>query len=816
MMPMPAAMSVSTDSVQSALRISEAVAADSGQASRKFMISVGLIDFKDLAAFCTRACTGNTETSVDRTFWFSWIILEKTFQSDEFTAGTEPQKIRDIIRVRCSEDAMMKIACDEASLRIFLCTQGNVIAAVSIPLLQPTVVKEAANFPLSMAAWHDLERSLGPNETRFNKPAIKIGVTISYDQEGTAGHVICTKAAPTVPRRFSSSPLLVEYNALQDSSEHRSDPEVLMVVDNCAVVSFSENIDGKKNLAGRRVRRSRNRNQDELCETSSEDAGESYGETDNDGLNNSEEDDYTRHYRLSVEVKSIGGLRRAANASIHFTYPFFGAGGPVRTHPVWLPANSEGRVDGAVASYDCCMSRNRIRDLLAEHPLKISAVSRTHLGSANIGEVSVDLFGLLESKPHSYRCAMSSKAFKTTEEYISHRQSLLALRSLGQIDRVPAKDPITVWADDSFLPLTVDKRKSSDMAFLGGRLRVVVIIEEIGIVGAQIATSVKPGYKMHNGALYVVKDSQPEIEMLPSASPSVDETVEMPPQPSDRVGLTESERVLLDKLRGEWETFRMASEVQWRNSLRDREAQMRSKLEAETSRSLADRADDLRRAQEEAGRLEVRLRGAIEEAERQRNQLKLREEQMQMNLAQRTSELQLLQRRVKDEAKARIDAEVLKSSGLLSQVNSQKQQIEKYEKRVKDVEKEFESFRAYSRGTPESVLREEVARVRAQLGESRAEVERERRIKSEADLEKEHFRAQMHRLAIALKRERERSSASARQDLDQLRLEFLAREERCDSMHSINELTYCTRISHSCLLADCILSITALQTTDMY
>ena len=68
-------------------------------------------------------------------------------------------------------------------------------------------------------------------------------------------------------------------------------------------------------------------------------------------------------------------------------------------------------------------------------------------------------------------------------------------------------------------------------------------------------------------------------------------------------------------------------------------------------------------------------------------------------------------------------------------------------------------------GTPESLLREEVARLRAQLGECRGEVERERRIRSEAELEKEHFRAQMHRLAMALKRERERSAASARQDL---------------------------------------------------
>ena len=36
----------------------------------------------------------------------------------------------------------------------------------------------------------------------------------------------------------------------------------------------------------------------------------------------------------------------------------------------------------------------------------------------------------------------------------------------------------------------------------------------------------------------------------------------------------------------------------------------------------------------------------------------------------------------------------------------------------------------------------------------------------------------MSRVARALKRERERSSANSRQELEQLRLEFLAREER--------------------------------------
>lgn len=151
---------------------------------------------------------------------------------------------------------------------------------------------------------------------------------------------------------------------------------------------------------------------------------------------------------------------------------------------------------------------------------------------------------------------------------------------------------------------------------------------------------------------------------------------------------------------------------------------------------------------------------------------------MNLRLAQKTSELQMLQKRVRDEAKARVDSEKHRGDSLASQVATLTSERDRLELRAKNCEKEYEAYRSSVRAMPESLLREEVAKVKAQLAESRAETERERRIRSETELEKEHFRSQMHRLALALKREREKSSTLARQELEQLRLEFLAREER--------------------------------------
>ena len=65
------------------------------------------------------------------------------------------------------------------------------------------------------------------------------------------------------------------------------------------------------------------------------------------------------------------------------------------------------------------------------------------------------------------------------------------------------------------------------------------------------------------------------------------------------------------------------------------------------------------------------------------------------------------------------------------------------------------------------------------------------------EVDKENFRMTTNRVAAALKRERERSSVVARQELEQLRLEFLAREERYVLDGDRSELLRIRRELHS-------------------
>ncbi len=110
------------------------------------------------------------------------------------------------------------------------------------------------------------------------------------------------------------------------------------------------------------------------------------------------------------------------------------------------------------------------------------------------------------------------------------------------------------------------------------------------------------------------------------------------------------------------------------------------------------------------------MKGAIDAAERQKNQLTLKEEQMHMKLAQKTSELQLLQRRVREEAKSQIETEKHKADSLAQQLAATQESLKVAERRTKIAEDDFEAYRSRMRGTPEAVLREENAKLRAELG----------------------------------------------------------------------------------------------------
>lgn len=494
-----------------------------------------------------------------------------------------------------------------------------------------------------------------------------------------------------------------------------------------------------------------------------------------------------RHYRISINLQSIQGLERAIFSSFQFTYPHLGSAGVVRTPPQWFQPGTEVRIEKGSVSYELATTKSRLENIFSNFPIKVDMLRRTHQENDVVGFAIIDLMSTLRTAPYMYVCPVTLQTFRTVAEYRVHAQELSEKYTNQEIDRAPARDPDVVYATDCFLRMEDDSVKAEDEkpTVSMAKLRVVTVIEDKGEISRENALRVKPGYKMHGGGVYpkpvmeeAMVQTTPRKPTPTPAAPAVVPPVAAPPAADDSLLRKEFIEQELRQARLDWELWRERQEKEWRDKLLEKENEIKNKAKQEAQALLESKMDDLKRSQQEVGRMEVRLKASIDAVEKQKLRLQQQEEILEGKVASRLQELQLLTKRVKVEAKTLVDGERQKNVVALAQIAQLQDYNTTLEKKIKHLEEEYAELKDSQRKFSETLLREELAAVRAHLAEAKEAIEREKNATAAAVLEKEHYRAQMHRLANALKREREKTNALARQEIEQLRLEFLAREER--------------------------------------
>lgn len=492
-----------------------------------------------------------------------------------------------------------------------------------------------------------------------------------------------------------------------------------------------------------------------------------------------------RHYRISINLQSIQGLERAIFSSFQFTYPHLGSAGVVRTPPQWFQPGTEVRIEKGSVSYELATTKARLENIFSDFPIKVDMLRRTNQENDVVGFAVIDLMSTFRTAPYMYVCPVTLQTFRTVREYRIHAQELSEKYTNQEIDRAPARDPEIVYATDCFLRMEDDSVKGGDEkpTVSMAKLRVVTVIEDKGEISRENALRVKPGYKMHNGGVYpkpIMEEAMVQTtprKPTPTRAPPTPAPVPSPPVDDSllRKELIEQE---LRQARLDWELWREKQEKEWRDRLLEKENEIKAKAKLEAQALLESKMDDLKRSQQEVGRMEVRLKASIDAVEKQKLKLQQQEEILEGKVAAKLQELQLLTKRMKVEAKTLVDSERQKNIVAQAQIAQLHDYNATLEKKIKNLEQEYLDLKDSQRKFSETLLREELAAVRAQLAEAKESIEREKNSTAAAVLEKEHYRAQMHRLANALKREREKTNALARQEIEQLRLEFLAREER--------------------------------------
>ena len=234
----------------------------------------------------------------------------------------------------------------------------------------------------------------------------------------------------------------------------------------------------------------------------------------------------------------------------------------------------------------------------------------------------------------------------------------------------------------------------------------------------------------------------------------------------------------IEMMRREFDVWRHKEELAWHEKLREKEAASMRALEEKARNWGKEKAEVVIAAQAEYQKLEARLKKVLGEVEARERKLRKDEDIRIQEHSRKLAESQVLLKRAREEANHKVELEKVNTKAAVARADAAEKATKDMKKRATQAEEDFYEYRQQQRKNPESVLLQEIVTLKAQMSDSAAKINGMKAERNAALLEKEQFRAHIHRLARALKRERQKTAIAAQRDLEQLRLEYVAREQR--------------------------------------
>jgi len=234
----------------------------------------------------------------------------------------------------------------------------------------------------------------------------------------------------------------------------------------------------------------------------------------------------------------------------------------------------------------------------------------------------------------------------------------------------------------------------------------------------------------------------------------------------------------------ELEMWRQSEEAKFRASLKEKEAQRMQALEDEWKRREREREALFAKKQAELASLETRVKQSMFDVEKREQKLVLAEEASQSateaalrDANRKVLEVQDASRRLKEEYTHQLNLEKKRYVEIESQLSSAQERLKASEEHAKKVEEEFQRFKTAQRQSPEAALQAEVSNLTAQ----RTDLERRLEAMTKA---KRHYKEQLTRCLKELGRMRRALQADVqarlgkeRSEVEQMRLQLLAKEE---------------------------------------
>ncbi|KAG7377153.1 hypothetical protein PHYPSEUDO_012075 [Phytophthora pseudosyringae] len=234
----------------------------------------------------------------------------------------------------------------------------------------------------------------------------------------------------------------------------------------------------------------------------------------------------------------------------------------------------------------------------------------------------------------------------------------------------------------------------------------------------------------------------------------------------------------LERDRRAWKQEQNLQQLQWKRRFAEMEKARMDELEEEWARREEERSNLLKSAQGEYQRLEQTLRNSLADLETRERRLAVAEAALQREQGVKRDESESLQRRLKSEQHHTLSLAKKQTEAYERRIALLESQLNDAEQRAKQVETDFAEYRQQQRKLPESRLREEIAALKGNVSELEKQkmvIERECEM-AKANVEK--MKAQLEQMAGLLTQEKKKQEARVVDELEKLRVKYIAREER--------------------------------------
>ncbi|KAG3017933.1 hypothetical protein PC121_g15692 [Phytophthora cactorum] len=234
----------------------------------------------------------------------------------------------------------------------------------------------------------------------------------------------------------------------------------------------------------------------------------------------------------------------------------------------------------------------------------------------------------------------------------------------------------------------------------------------------------------------------------------------------------------LERERSAWKQEQHLQQLQWKRRFAEMEKARMDELEEEWARREEERSNLLKVAQEEYQRLEQTLRKSLADLETRERRLAVAESALQREQEAKRDENDSLQRRLKSEQSHTLSLAKKQTEAYERRIALLESQLSDAERRAKQVEADFAEYRQQQRKLPESKLREEIAALKGNVSElEKQKMAKERECEiAEANIGK--MKAQVDQMAGLLNREKKKHEARVVDELEKLRVKYIAREEK--------------------------------------